>query len=78
MERNCKRNKKIEKGIFSPGWLYQPGLEVVALELSLEPPLVLVGISNQDKKAPIQSLDGPGLKGGPLVLDWQSRLGNRD
>ena len=54
MERNCKRKEKknkTEKGIFSPGWLYQPGLEVVALRLGLEP---------------------------PLVLEWQSRLGNQN
>jgi hypothetical protein len=32
----------------SPGWLYQLGPEVAALGLSLEAPLVLVGISNLD------------------------------
>jgi hypothetical protein len=47
MERNCER-KENKKVIFSPGWLYQPGMEVVSRRLSLEPPLVLVGISNWD------------------------------
>ena len=44
----AKEKKKTEKMIFSLDWLYQPGLEVVALGLGLEPPLVPVGISNRD------------------------------
>jgi hypothetical protein len=39
MERNYKRKEK-KKVVFSPSWLYQLGLEVVTLGLSLEPPLV--------------------------------------
>ena len=30
--------------IFNPGWLYQPGLEVVALGLGLETPLAPFGL----------------------------------
>jgi hypothetical protein len=44
-EKKTKWNKKV---IFSPGWLYQRWLEVVALGLGLELPLVPVGISNWD------------------------------
>ena len=47
MERNYKRKekkKKTEKGIFSPDWLYQPGLEMPALGVILEVPLVPVGM----------------------------------
>jgi hypothetical protein len=51
MERNCKRKekkKKTKEVIFSSGWLYQPGLEVPALEVTLEATLVPVGINNRD------------------------------
>jgi hypothetical protein len=39
MERNYKRKEKekIGQGLFSTGWLYQPGLEVVACGLGLAP-----------------------------------------
>jgi hypothetical protein len=43
-----EKKNKTKKVIFSPGWLYQPGLEVAALGLGLEPPIVPVGISNRD------------------------------
>jgi hypothetical protein len=50
MKRNCKRKekKKTKRVIFSPGWLYQPGLKVSALGVVIEAPLILVGISNWD------------------------------
>jgi hypothetical protein len=41
MERNCKRKekkKKTKRVIFSLVWLYQPGLEVPAVEVVLEAP----------------------------------------
>jgi hypothetical protein len=51
MERNCKREekkKKIKRVIFSPGSLYQLGLDVSALGFGLEAPSVLVSIRNRD------------------------------
>jgi hypothetical protein len=57
-----EKKKKTEKGIFSPGWLYNQDWRYKEPEL----------------KSPNQSrLTCPGL-GGSLVPDWQSRLGNRD
>jgi ribosomal protein L13E len=43
-----KKKKKTGRGLFSLGWLYQPGLEVVARGLGLAPPLVSVGTTNRD------------------------------
>ena len=51
MKRNYKRKEKKKENkkiIFSPGWLYQPGLEVHALGRQPRARLVSVGITNQD------------------------------
>ena len=46
--KETAKEKKNKRVIFSPGWLYQPGLEVLALGLGLEAPSVPVGITNRD------------------------------
>jgi hypothetical protein len=53
MERNYKREekkkkKKTKRVLFSPGSLYQLGLDVSTLGLGLEAPSILVGIRNQE------------------------------
>ena len=43
-----KKRKKTKRVIISPGWLYQPDLEVPALGVVLEAPLVPVAYTNLD------------------------------